>query len=139
VAGLRVLHLNLPIYEFEFVICKVPVTVNVKLIGIRDFEIWLVLRCDGMCDGSDDEEEEEETLETDTGFGNVIIVDNLPVVAFEKYEKLEGVIRKIFGQIGVITTNGLLMPRDESGKTKGYAFIEYSTPQVLILRGIMYQ
>jgi translation initiation factor 3 subunit B len=92
-----------------------------------------------MCDGSDDEEEEEETLETDTGFGNVIIVDNLPVVAFEKYEKLEGVIRKIFGQIGVITTNGLLMPRDESGKTKGYAFIEYSTPQVLILRGIMYQ
>lgn len=78
---------------------------------------------------SDDEEEEEETLETDTGFGNVIVVDNLPVVASEKYEKLEGVIRKIFGQIGVITQNGLMMPRDESGKTKGYAFIEYSTPQ----------
>lgn len=57
-------------------------------------------------------------------------MDNLPVVASEKYDKLEGVIRKIFGQIGVITQNGLLMPKDESGKTKGYAFIEYSTPQV---------
>ena len=90
-------------------------------------EMWSL-----MCGGSDDEEEEEETLETDTGFGNVIIVDNLPVVATEKYEKLEGVIRKIFGQIGVITPNGLMMPRDESGKTKGYAFIEYSTPQVIV-------
>lgn len=69
-------------------------------------------------------------METDTGFGNVIVVDNLPVVAAEKFEKLEGVIRKIFGQIGVITENGLWMPKDESGKTEGYAFIEYNTPQV---------
>lgn len=84
------------------------------------------------CNCSDDEEEDEEILETDTGFGNVIVVDNLPVVPAEKYEKLEGVIRKIFGQIGVIRENGLWMPRDEdgNGKTKGYAFIEYNTPQV---------
>lgn len=60
----------------------------------------------------------------------MIVVDNLPVVAAEKYEKLEGVIRKIFGQIGAITENGLWMPREENGKTKGYAFIEYNTPQV---------
>ncbi len=80
---------------------------------------------------SDDEEEEEEVLETDTGFGNVIVVDNLPIVAIEKFDKLEGVIRKIFGQIGVICEDGLWMPKDENGKTKGYAFIEYNTPQVM--------
>ncbi|KAJ7527924.1 hypothetical protein O6H91_16G076300 [Diphasiastrum complanatum] len=79
---------------------------------------------------SDDEEEEEEILETETGFSNVIVVDNLPVVAPEKYEKLESVIRKIFGQIGVIREKGLWMPVDtETGKSKGYAFIEYTTPQ----------
>jgi translation initiation factor 3 subunit B len=72
-------------------------------------------------------------LETDTGFGNVIVVDNLPIVAIEKFDKLEGVIRKIFGQIGVICEDGLWMPKDENGKTKGYAFIEYNTPQVMKL------
>ncbi|KAL3690224.1 hypothetical protein R1sor_016533 [Riccia sorocarpa] len=80
---------------------------------------------------SDDDQEEEEILETNTGFGNIVVVDNLPVVAPEKYEKLEGVIRKIFGQIGVIRERGLWMPREDGGegKTKGYAFIEYTTPQ----------
>eukprot|EP00249_Psilotum_nudum_P011425 c23165_g1_i2 orf=444-2627(-) len=79
---------------------------------------------------SEDEEEEEETLEFESGFGNVIVVDNLPVVAPEKFEKLEGVVRKIFGQIGTIRDGGLWMPVDEeTGKTKGYAFIEYTTPQ----------
>lgn len=88
---------------------------------------------------SDDEEEDEEILETDTGFGNVIVVDNLPVVSAEKYEKLEGVIRRIFGQIGVIRENGLWMPRDEdgNGKTKGYAFIEYNTPEVPLQKCIL--
>ncbi|CAM6084442.1 unnamed protein product [Calypogeia fissa] len=80
---------------------------------------------------SDDDDFEEEILETNTGFGNVVMVDNLPVVAPEKFEKLEGVIRKIFGQIGVIREHGLWMPREDdgNGKTKGYAFIEYTTPQ----------
>lgn len=58
-------------------------------------------------------------------------MDNLPIVAPEKYEKLEGVVRKIFGQIGYIREGGLWMPTDEeTGKTKGFAFIEYSSPQV---------
>uniref|UniRef100_A0A0D6QWQ8 Eukaryotic translation initiation factor 3 subunit B n=1 Tax=Araucaria cunninghamii TaxID=56994 RepID=A0A0D6QWQ8_ARACU len=79
---------------------------------------------------SDDEEEEEESLEFETGFGNVIVVDNLPVVPPEKFEKLEGVVRKIFGQIGTIRDRGLWMPVDsETQKTKGYCFIEYNTPQ----------
>eukprot|EP00252_Welwitschia_mirabilis_P007655 TRINITY_DN1925_c0_g2_i1.p1 TRINITY_DN1925_c0_g2~~TRINITY_DN1925_c0_g2_i1.p1 ORF type:complete len:719 (+),score=135.17 TRINITY_DN1925_c0_g2_i1:149-2305(+) len=79
---------------------------------------------------SDEEQEEEDALEFESGFGNIIVVDNLPVVPPEKFEKLEGVIRKIFGQIGAIRDKGLWMPvNPETQKTQGYCFIEYSTPQ----------
>lgn len=84
---------------------------------------------------SDDENlYQEDDLELETGFGNIIIIDNLPVVPREKFEKLEGVIRKIYGQIGVIKEDGLWMPVDpETQKTLGYCFIEYNTVQVLII------
>ncbi|KAL0464310.1 UNVERIFIED_CONTAM: Eukaryotic translation initiation factor 3 subunit B [Sesamum latifolium] len=80
---------------------------------------------------SDDEDlKEEESLEFEEGFGNIIVVDNLPVVPKEKFEKLEGVVRKIYSQIGVIKEDGLWMPVDpETHKTLGYCFIEYNTPQ----------
>ncbi|CAI0476704.1 unnamed protein product [Linum tenue] len=80
---------------------------------------------------SDDEDVyQEEQLDSDTGFGNVIVVDNLPVVPLEKFEKLEGVVRKIYSQIGVIKEDGLWMPVDsKTNKTLGYCFIEYNTPQ----------
>ncbi|CAI5470059.1 unnamed protein product [Closterium sp. Yama58-4] len=79
---------------------------------------------------SEDEEEELEVVETETGFGNVIVVDNLPVVPPEKFEKLQTVAKKIFGQIGLIREGGLWMPvNKETQKTNGYAFIEYATPQ----------
>lgn len=81
---------------------------------------------------SDDEDiSQEESLEFDSGFSNIIVVDNLPVVPREKFEKLEGVIRKIYSQIGVIKEDGLWMPVDPaSEKSLGYCFIEYNTPQV---------
>jgi translation initiation factor 3 subunit B len=80
---------------------------------------------------SDDEDvlREENSGSFDTGFGNIIVVDNLPVVPKEKFEKLEGVVRKICGQIGVIKDDGLWMPVDSAGKSLGYCFIEYNTPQ----------
>ncbi|XP_058725966.1 eukaryotic translation initiation factor 3 subunit B-like [Vicia villosa] len=80
---------------------------------------------------SDDEEVfQEENLEFDTGFGNIIVVDNTPVVTKEKFAKLEGVIRKIFNQMGVIKDDGFWMPVDPvTEKTVGYCFIEYNTPQ----------
>ena len=79
----------------------------------------------------DDDLMEEETLEFDLGFGNIVVVDNLPQVPKEKFEKLETVIRKIYGQIGLIKEDGLWMPADPStGKTLGCCFIEYNTPQV---------
>ena len=77
---------------------------------------------------------QEENLEFESGFGNIIVVDNLPVVPREKFEKLEGVVRKIYSQIGVIKEDGLWMPVDpETEKTLGYCFIEYNTPQVYTL------
>lgn len=81
---------------------------------------------------SDDEDiYQEENSELDSGFGNIIVVDNLPVVPKEKYEKLENVIRKIYSQIGLIKDDGFWMPLDpETQKTLGYCFIEYNTPQV---------
>ncbi|XP_055817657.1 eukaryotic translation initiation factor 3 subunit B [Solanum dulcamara] len=78
----------------------------------------------------DDDLMEEDPLEFDPGFGNILVVDNLPVVPKEKYEKLEGVVRKIYSQLGVIKEGGLYMPVDpETQKTLGYCFIEYNTPQ----------
>nr|P56821.1 RecName: Full=Eukaryotic translation initiation factor 3 subunit B; Short=eIF3b; AltName: Full=eIF-3-eta; AltName: Full=eIF3 p110 [Nicotiana tabacum]CAA72721.1 PRT1 protein [Nicotiana tabacum] len=78
----------------------------------------------------DDDLMEEDPLEFDAGFGNILVVDNLPVVPKEKFEKLEGVVRKIYSQLGVIKEDGLWMPVDpETHKTLGYCFIEYNTPQ----------
>mmetsp|Transcript_36262 Transcript_36262/g.43780 ORF Transcript_36262/g.43780 Transcript_36262/m.43780 type:complete len:706 (-) Transcript_36262:230-2347(-) len=79
---------------------------------------------------SEDEEDEMEEIKSDTGFGSVIIVDNLPVVPPEKHEKLVNVVKKIYGQIAAIREGGLWMPVDqETNKTKGYAFIEFCTPE----------
>ncbi|GAA0145959.1 hypothetical protein Leryth_013162 [Lithospermum erythrorhizon] len=81
---------------------------------------------------SDDEDlrREEEAMEFDEGFGNIIVVDNLPVVPKDKFEKLEGVVKKIYSQIGVIKEDGVWMPVDpDTQKTLGYCFIEYNTPQ----------
>ncbi|XP_015057434.1 eukaryotic translation initiation factor 3 subunit B [Solanum pennellii] len=86
---------------------------------------------DDMGIPSDDEDLlKEDAMEEDQGFGNILVVDNLPVVPKEKYEKLEGVVRKIYSQLGVIKEGGLNMPVDPvTQKTLGYCFIEYNTPQ----------
>ncbi|MQL80266.1 hypothetical protein Taro_012703, partial [Colocasia esculenta] len=81
---------------------------------------------------SDDDEDllARDDFEFETGFSNIIVVDNLPVVPPEKFEKLENVVRKIYSQIGVIKEDGFWMPvSPETNKTLGYCFIEYNTPQ----------
>ncbi|XP_047340878.1 eukaryotic translation initiation factor 3 subunit B-like [Impatiens glandulifera] len=78
----------------------------------------------------DDDIKNQDALEFDDELNNIIVVDNLPIVPKEKFDKLEGVIRKIYGQIGVIKENGLWMPIDpNTQKTLGYCFIEYNLPQ----------
>ena len=66
-----------------------------------------------------------EEVTAESGFGSVVVVDNLPKVPGAKVDKLSTVVKKIFGQIGVIRENGLHMPLDSDGTTKGFAFVEY--------------
>ena len=72
---------------------------------------------------SDDEDVNVEEVKSESGFGNVVVVDNLPKVPSAKVEKLTTVLKKIFGQIGLIHENGLVMPVDDTGSTKGFAFV----------------
>lgn len=92
--------------------------------------ISFVVLCVGG--GSDDEDlNEGDPLEFDGGFSNIVVVDNIPIVPTEKFEKLEGVVRKISSQMGVIKEEGLWIPIDPaSQKTLGYCFVEFNTPQV---------
>ena len=60
------------------------------------------------------------------------MVDNLPQVPPEKYEKLCAVVKKVLSAVGKIADSdgaGLTMPVDETTKlSKGFAFVEFETP-----------
>ena len=72
------------------------------------------------CSDDDEDLHQENLLEFGFWFENIIMADNLSVVAKEKFEKLEGVIRKIYTQIGMIRDGGLWMPMNlEIQKTLG--------------------
>ncbi|KAI7751846.1 hypothetical protein M8C21_011254 [Ambrosia artemisiifolia] len=88
---------------------------------------------------SDDEDVyEDESLECDAGFRSVIVVDNLPVVPQKKFDRLEAVVRRRFSRFGVIKEKGVWMPVEEdTGKTRGYCFIEYNTPQENLQRWLV--
>ncbi|XP_070581351.1 eukaryotic translation initiation factor 3 subunit B-like [Ptychodera flava] len=60
------------------------------------------------------------------GIDSVIVVDNVPKVGSERLEKLQNVIRKIFSKYGRIITEHY--PKDDDDKTKGYIFLEYTSP-----------
>jgi translation initiation factor 3 subunit B len=83
---------------------------------------------------SDDDEilQNEDPPEVEMGFANTIVVDNLPVVPPEKFEKLGNIIRKIFSHASAIKEGGFWMPVNaDTNVTYGYCFIEYNTPQVV--------
>ena len=60
-------------------------------------------------------------------------LDGLPKVGEDKYDKLMGVLKKRFEPYGEIREGCFWMPKGDDGVTKGYAFIEYSKREVLIL------
>ena len=69
------------------------------------------LLIDLTCSEDDDEILQNEDLpEVEMGFANTIVVDNLPVVPPEKFEKLGNVIRKIFSLASAIKEGGFWMP-----------------------------
>ncbi|CAN6218213.1 unnamed protein product [Urochloa humidicola] len=76
---------------------------------------------------SDDDEilQNEDLPEIEMGFANSIVVDNLPAVPPEKFEKLGNVIHKIFSRAGAIKDGGFFMPVNaDTNVTYGYCFIE---------------
>lgn len=65
----------------------------------------------------------------DESFSNVLAVDGLPQVQREKYDKLKGVVHKLFSQVGTLVGNGITMPFDtQADSSKGFAFVEYASP-----------
>ena len=57
---------------------------------------------------------------------NIIIVDGLPVVPPEKYDKLHALIKKISNSFGCVTQR-FELPKDEKDFTTGFAFVEYQS------------
>ncbi|KAK9801869.1 hypothetical protein WJX73_004633 [Symbiochloris irregularis] len=85
---------------------------------------------DDMDIASEDDSDEEEEIETESGFGSIVVVDNLPKVPPEKHEKLCSVVKKVFQQIATVREGGLWMPFDPETKlTRGIAFVEFNTPE----------
>ncbi|CAN6204897.1 unnamed protein product [Urochloa humidicola] len=81
---------------------------------------------------SDDDEilQNGDPPDVEMGFANTVVVDNLPVIPPEKFEKLRNVIHKIFSHAGAIKDDGFWMPVNaDTNVTYGYCFIEYNTLQ----------
>lgn len=61
----------------------------------------------------------------------LVVIDNLPEVAPEKFDKLAEKVYPIFHSAGQVARNPdgdvprIFMARDDSGNTLGYAFVEY--------------
>ena len=77
---------------------------------------------------SDDDEDykAEEDPMADEDFSNVIVVDNLPKVPQSKYDKLIGVLKKVYSKTGTIQR--LEMPQEDE-KTLGLAFVEFESAE----------
>jgi len=82
---------------------------------------------------SDLESKLEPEVTKETGFKNVVIVDNIPQVEASKIDKLQKVLHKVCSTYGTLTDNGLFLPTDSSGKTLGFAFCEYTKADKALL------
>eukprot|EP00887_Chlorella_sp_A99_P002372 scaffold10.g2372.t1 len=82
--------------------------------GDFDVEDVMLPEGDDMGIPSDDEEagKEEADLPQESGFGSVIVVDNLPQVPPEKFDKLNSILTKILSGAGRIREGGLHHPVD---------------------------
>ncbi|KAF8516204.1 translation initiation factor eIF-3b [Hysterangium stoloniferum] len=73
--------------------------------------------------------EERYYVESDEGIDNVLVVDGAPIIDKSKLEKLLSKICKSFNKRGAhITPEAVSMPFESSGKSKGYLFMEFRTP-----------
>jgi len=74
-----------------------------------------------------DDEQLEPPVTMELGFNKVIVVDNIPIVPQEKFEKLFSVIMHLFSAIAKVKQ--LVIPQDSKKMTKGFAFIEFYSPE----------
>ncbi|KDD76724.1 eukaryotic translation initiation factor eIF2A [Helicosporidium sp. ATCC 50920] len=85
---------------------------------------------DDMGIPSEDEAEEEQEIQSESGFGNVILIDGLPQAGADKYGKLTAILQKIAGGVGPVREGGVTHPVDSAnGQSKGYAMVEYESPE----------
>lgn len=75
--------------------------------------------------------EAKYAVELDEDYGNILIIDNLPVVDAAKEEKLLAVLKKkFFGPANAsLVEAGVFMPKDEQGNGKGYAFFQFTNKE----------
>ncbi|KAM1787480.1 eukaryotic translation initiation factor 3 subunit B-like [Malus sylvestris] len=72
----------------------------------------------------------DDGLLFDVGLGNVIVVDNLPIVDARMAEKLESEIRRAFSEVGVIKHDGVSVPLNpQTHESLGRCFIEFNSRQ----------
>uniref|UniRef100_UPI00358FACB8 eukaryotic translation initiation factor 3 subunit B-like n=1 Tax=Myxine glutinosa TaxID=7769 RepID=UPI00358FACB8 len=71
----------------------------------------------------------EECPQEADGIDSVVVVDNVPQVGPDRLDKLRNVIRKIFSKFGEVVSE--FFP-DADGKTKGYIFLEFSSPNAAL-------
>eukprot|EP00616_Rhizochromulina_sp_CCMP1243_P008729 CAMPEP_0118962468 /NCGR_PEP_ID=MMETSP1173-20130426/799_1 /TAXON_ID=1034831 /ORGANISM="Rhizochromulina marina cf, Strain CCMP1243" /LENGTH=706 /DNA_ID=CAMNT_0006910737 /DNA_START=45 /DNA_END=2165 /DNA_ORIENTATION=- len=77
----------------------------------------------------DDADEDIQIEELERSFAECVAVNNLPIVDDSKKSKLEGMLHKIFGQVGQVVR--LDMPMEE-GKSLGFAYVEFARPEEAI-------
>ncbi|KAK9452670.1 hypothetical protein V1511DRAFT_490492 [Dipodascopsis uninucleata] len=67
--------------------------------------------------------------EEDARLDTVVVVDGAPIVTDRKVEALTKVLRKLFSEAGRVRDDAFHMPMGPDGKSKGYVFIGFETPE----------
>ncbi|KAI5784715.1 eukaryotic translation initiation factor eIF2A-domain-containing protein [Geopyxis carbonaria] len=73
---------------------------------------------------------EQFEVRLDEGLDTFVVVDGCPIVPEDSKAKLVKFLCKKMGDAGKTSPDAIFMPIDEAtGKTQGYAFVEYETPE----------
>ncbi|KAK9472567.1 uncharacterized protein V1510DRAFT_417105 [Dipodascopsis tothii] len=73
--------------------------------------------------------EQKYAVSAEEGLDTFIVIDGAPVVTEKKVEALTKILKKLFGEVGRIREDGGFYMPMEDGKSKGYIFVEYETPE----------
>lgn len=75
--------------------------------------------------------EDKFYVDEEDGFDNIVLVDGCPKVSEAKRPNLLRVLNKLFSASGVVKTDGIVMPMEDTSDglmSKGFMFVEYETP-----------